>query len=49
MHQIYEIGARCNFKNNGTHSCKLGVKNTKFEIVHQHMNVTCQCNPWKRT
>jgi hypothetical protein len=49
MHHIYDIGSRCNQKKNVTCNCKLGMKNTNFEIIHQHMNVTFQCNPWKRT
>ncbi len=29
------------------HSCKLGVINTKFGFIDQHMNVTCI--PWKKS
>jgi hypothetical protein len=40
MHK--DIGSRCCQKYIFlTHNCKMGTKNANFEIIDQHMNVTC--------
>jgi hypothetical protein len=41
MHK--DIGSRCCQKTLFlTHNCKMGTKNANFEVIDQHMNVTCQ-------